>query len=110
MRVIQKIMQSIILFHNHYLHGHEIWQVDKTICLLQGDISLMMSLLLTSSMHGVADISEDMVVMFSSEEQCIYSKFEFYQKKNAWEIHVALQEVCGNSAFFLFTSCQINWL
>ena len=38
-----------------------------------------------------------MAVVFSSEQQCIYIKFESYRKKNAREIHVALQEVCGNS-------------
>ena len=49
-------------------------------------------------MPTLGDTSEDMAVPFSSEEQHIYIKFESYRKKNVWKIHVALQEVCGNSA------------
>ena len=39
-----------------------------------------------------------MVVAFSSEEQRIYIKFKSYRRKNAREIHIALQEVCSNSS------------
>ena len=44
------------------------------------------------------DTNEGMVAAFSSDEQCIYIKFESYHKKDAREIQVTLQEVCGNSA------------
>ena len=46
----------------------------------------------------LCDTSEDMVVTFSSEEQRIYTMFESYHKKNAREIHIALQAVSGNTA------------
>ena len=58
--------------------------------MLQGDVSLMMSLLRRVT------LVETWLSRF--EEQCIYIKFEFYRKKNAQEINIALQEVCGNSA------------
>ena len=44
------------------------------------------------------DTSEDMSVALSLEEQRIYIKFESFCQKNAWKIHVALHEICGNSA------------
>ena len=46
------------------------------------------------------DTNEDMAFAVSSEEQRICFTFESYRKKNAPENHVALQDVCGNSALF----------
>ena len=53
------------------------------------------------------DTSEDMAAAFSSEEQRMYIKFEYYRKKNARKILVVLLEFCGNCRF-LFTSCHMG--
>ena len=54
------------------------------------------------------DTNEDMAVAFSPEEQRIY--IESYRKKTAGEIHIALQEACGNNSrlAYQFNSCQIE--
>ena len=49
------------------MHVHKILQVDKTECAFPGDISLMTSLLLKSSMQTSCETSEDMAVTFLSK-------------------------------------------
>lgn len=49
-------MRTTILFHNRELDDHEIWQVDKTTCVLKGDVI------------NTNDTSEDMAAAFTSVE------------------------------------------
>ena len=86
--------------------NHGIWQVDKTTCVLQSAASLKTSLLLASSMHDVAGHywRHGDRVLFGRTS---HVEFEYYYKKNAREIYVPLQEVCGNSV--LSYSQVVRW-
>ena len=73
--------------------------------MLQDDVSLSSTVALMARFfycrHQCTtsrDTNEDMTAAFSSEVQRTFITFESYRNKNAREIHVALQEVCDNSA------------
>ena len=73
------------------MHDHEIWQVNN----MHASYDVIIPDVGNTTLR---DTNEDMAAGFSSEEQRIYINFESYPKRNAREIHVALQVVSGNSA------------